>query len=51
MVERLSIKLPTTIKAPTKTVASNTPSNSRLNQVKKGERCCLLQVIEIPKKM
>ena len=50
MVERPRIKLPTTIKAPTKTVTFNTPENPRLNQVKKGERSRQRPIIALPKK-
>ncbi|KAM4078334.1 hypothetical protein ACB094_09G029200 [Castanea mollissima] len=35
MIKRPSVKLPTSIKAPTKTVTSTTPRNLRLDQVKK----------------
>ena len=36
MIERLSIKLPTTIKIPTKPVTPSTPRDSGLDEMKKG---------------
>ena len=36
MIERLNVKLPTSIESPTKSVTTSTPRNSSLNEVKKG---------------
>ena len=48
MIKRPSIKLPTAIKIPTKSVTPSTPWNSGLDEMKKGVRSRQLPIIEFP---